>query len=559
MASARDGVRVERLDHLGLVAGICREIGLAEYLDAQDAGSHERVSVGTATVAMVLNGLGFSNRRLYLVPQFFATKPVALLLGAGVAAEDLNDDCLGRALDWLYAHDPTTLFAGIAAQARRRFGVVARQLHVDTTSFAVSGAYARAEAGSGAPGGLDAQTIAITYGYSRDHREDLKQWMLALATTGEGAIPVFLRPLDGNASDQHSLAQAMETLLVQLQVGGEDPGLYVADSGVYGEANMRHFAAVGLRWVSRAPETSREAKALVREEPAAWEANADGTLHWFSRELDLPQGRERWLVVRTAASEARARATLERQAERDRQAWERHLWHLAHREFACQADAQVELTRQLKTLPAWLAVQQTLTARPHYAGRGRPRPDVAPLRTTWQVQATVHVDPAALTHEAARRARFVLATNVLEASALPDEAVITTYKAQNGTVERGFAFLKDPLFLASSVFLKKPERIMALSLIMVLCLLVYRLAEWRLRQQLVVTGQTVPTQLRQPTARPTLRWIFECFEGIDLVTIRGPGGGPGGEQRLLVGLQPLHTLVVSLLGRFCQDIYGATN
>ena len=132
----------ERLDHLGIVAGVCREIGLAEWLDAQDEQSHERVGVGTATVAMILNGLGFSNRRLYLVSQFFANKPVERLLGPEITAEDLNDDCLGRTLDWLEAHDPTTLFAGLALRARRAFGIQARQVHVDTTSFAVTGEYA---------------------------------------------------------------------------------------------------------------------------------------------------------------------------------------------------------------------------------------------------------------------------------------------------------------------------------------------------------------------------------------------------------------------------------
>ena len=111
---ASTGYVAERLDHLGIAAGVCQEIGLAEWLDEQDTQSHERVSVGTATVAMILNGLGFSNRRLYLVPQFFATKAVERLLGPGIMAEDLNDDCLGRALDWLYAPDPTTLFAGLA-------------------------------------------------------------------------------------------------------------------------------------------------------------------------------------------------------------------------------------------------------------------------------------------------------------------------------------------------------------------------------------------------------------------------------------------------------------
>ncbi len=106
--------------------------------------NRQQVSVGTATVAMILNGLGFSNRQLYLVPQYFANKPVEHLLGTGISADMLNDDCLGRTLDWLYAHDPTKLFAGIANRARQVFGISARQVHVDTTSFSVSGAYSSA-------------------------------------------------------------------------------------------------------------------------------------------------------------------------------------------------------------------------------------------------------------------------------------------------------------------------------------------------------------------------------------------------------------------------------
>src|SRR5579859_6504721 len=176
----------ERLDHLGIVAGVCQEIGLAAWLDAQDPGNRQQVSVGTATVAMILNGLGFSNRQLYLVPQYFANKPVEHLLGAGIKAEMLNDDCLGRTLDWLYAHDPTKLFAGIASRARQVFGISARQVHVDTTSFSVSGEYTSAGERVKEAGQLEEVSetalIAITYGYSRDHRDDLKQWMLALAT-----------------------------------------------------------------------------------------------------------------------------------------------------------------------------------------------------------------------------------------------------------------------------------------------------------------------------------------------------------------------------------------
>jgi transposase len=542
-----EDLAIERLDHLGIVAGICREIGLAQYLDARDEQHHERVSVGTATVAMILNGLGFANRRLYLVPQFFATKPVEHLLGAGITAADLNDECLGRALDWLYAHDPTVLFAGIATQARRRLGVRCEHLHVDTTSFSVSGTYTFEE------GEVDAAAIAITYGYSRDHREDLKQWMLALATTGDGAIPVFLRPLNGNASDQRELATTIESLVRHLREAGEvgdEAGIYVADGGVYSEANMRHFAATGVRWISRVPETSREAKALVREEPTAWASSADGATTWYSRLMPLAQGTERWIVVATQAGQDRARATLSRRAQQDQEHWERQLWHLGHQEFACQADAQAAIERQLKTLPVWLRVTSQVSAQPHYAGKGRPAKDVLPLRQSWHIEASVCRDDAQLEREVERRARFIVATNVLEAQELSDEQIIRLYKAQS-TVERGFAFLKDPLFLASSVFLKKPERIMALSLIMVLCLLVYRLAEWRLRQALARMQQTVPNQLRQPTTRPTMRWIFECFEGIHRVA----SGGPGGRTTRLYGLTPLHAQVIALLGPAVAQLY----
>lgn len=202
--------QTERLDHLGIVAGVCKEAGVAEWLDQQAGEQRRVVSVGTATVALILNGLGFSNRQLYLVPQYFANKPVEHLLGEGITADMLNDDCLGRTLDWIYEHDPTTLFAGLALQARQRFGIQARQLHIDTTSFSVSGEYSPGEATSDEQ---DAVPIAITYGYSRDHRADLQQWMLGLVTTHDGDIPVFLRPLDGNSSDKESISAIVTAVM----------------------------------------------------------------------------------------------------------------------------------------------------------------------------------------------------------------------------------------------------------------------------------------------------------------------------------------------------------
>ena len=443
------GLTVERLDHLGVVAGICQEIGLAEYLDALAGPTQQQVSVGTATVAMILNGLGFSNRRLYLVSQFFATKPVEHLLGAGITAEMLHDDCLGRTLDWLHDHDPTALFAGIARQARRRFGIAARQVHVDTTSFAVTGEYEP---------GLDAHTIAVTYGYSRDHRADLKQWMLALATTRQGDLPLFCRALDGNASDKMTLVAAVEALAEQLRTSETETPIFVADSGLYSAANVARLNAAGVRWISRVPDTSKEARAALQVADDAW--NREGALFWAAAP-QAPAG-ERWVVVRTTKGEERAQATFLRQVETTRAQWEQALWHLGNRRFACEPDAQAALAQQLTKRPEWLTVQSELVAHPKHRQPGRPRKDATPDRTEWQITAASAVDEEAVTRVVRRKASFLVATNVLDRDQLSDQDLIQTYKEQH-SVERGFSFLKDPLFLASSVFVKKPERIVALS------------------------------------------------------------------------------------------------
>jgi transposase len=532
------GTRVERLDHLGIVAGVCQEIGLAAYLDALAGPSQQQVSVGTATVAMVLNGLGFSNRRLYLVSQFFATKPVEHLLGPGITAEQLHDDCLGRTLDWLYDHDPTALFAGIAHQARQHFGLAARQVHVDTTSFSVTGEYEP---------DVDAHSIAVTYGYSRDHRADLKQWMLALATTRTGDVPLWCQALDGNASDKVSLVAAVEALADQLRTPDEEAPIFVADSGLYSADNVARLRTSGVRWISRVPDTSQEARAALEVADNDWQQ--EGPLFWAAAP-QAPSG-ERWVVVRTTPGEARARATLQRQMERLRQTWEKQLWHLGNLRFACAPDARAALAQQLKKCPAWLSVDSRLVAHPKQNRPGRPRKDMTPDRVEWQIEATLVVNEEGRTRAVQRKASFLVATNVLDGDQLSDQELIQTYKDQH-SVERGFSFLKDPLFLASSVFVKKPERIVALSLVMVLCLLVYRLAEHRLREQLAATGQTVPNQLKQPTDRPTMRWMFQCFEGINLVEFPPPHGPP---HRKITGLEPLHEQVADLLGAYCQKLY----
>ncbi len=324
----------------------------------------------------------------------------------------------------------------------------------------------------------------------------------------------------------------------------------MADNGVYSEANMRTLNQAKMKWISRVSETSTQATAALAQSDETWQTSEDGSIHWVSQIMSLPQGKERWVIVYTTASQQRAQASLQRQVKQAQAAWEKKCWHLGNRRFACETDAQAAIDREKKGKPLWLDLSHELVVHARHASRGRPRKEDRPPKEEWQIVATVTINQERVEQEAFRKACWIVGTNILETAELSDETLTTIYKEQGG-VERGFRFLKDPLFLASSVFVKKPERIMALSLIMVLCLLVYRLAEFRLRARLAETAQTIPDQAQKPTARPTMRWVFQCFEGIELLHIHSSSSS----HTLVLRLQTAHRLILSLLGPCYEKIY----
>ena len=251
--------RTQVLDHLGLVAGMFEELGITEVLDhaTQQDPEMRIVTVGHAVKAMVLNGLGFVNQQLYLVPHFFQNKPLPRLIAPGIEARHLNDDTLGRALDTLYETGLTELYSLIAATAARRLGLTPTFTHLDTTSFHLDGRYNSAEA-------PDDQVVHITHGYSRDHRPDLNQVMLELMVEHQAGIPVLMKPLSGNSSDAHEFGQVIQDHMAHLHTTYGATYL-VADSALYSAENLQKLAETRLKWITRVPATLREAQAVLAQ------------------------------------------------------------------------------------------------------------------------------------------------------------------------------------------------------------------------------------------------------------------------------------------------------
>jgi len=97
LESTEKPYEIKNLDHLGLIAAQFDDLGLVEQIDSMVPQDKEKrtVSLGQAVKAMVINGLGFANHTLYLMPEFFADKPVDRLIGPGITADDLASFILG--------------------------------------------------------------------------------------------------------------------------------------------------------------------------------------------------------------------------------------------------------------------------------------------------------------------------------------------------------------------------------------------------------------------------------------------------------------------------------
>jgi len=536
----------KRLDHLGIVAGICHEIDLVDMIDGMLATpSGRKVSCGTATLAMVLNGLGFTGRALYLMPEYLENKPVDLLIREDLVASDFNDDTLGRALDELFQAGITELFARVAEKAVDTYKIDVDYAHTDSSSFSLSGQYEsevaqEAEEVRGA--------VRITHGYSKDHRPDLKQVVVTLITNQKGRIPLWLEALDGNSSDKTSFPESVDAYCQHLKEA-EKP-CFVLDSAAYTAENIANWGNK-KQWITRVPETITAAQIALRSVTTAEMiplGNGYAIQPTSSEYADIKQ---RWLIIHSEQFEKRENKQLDKRVARATTQVEKTLKKLNRQEFACEKDARQAIMKVEKKLK-WHQITATYHPIEKYAQPGRPAKGVSPEIMGWQVDATCEVHTEYLNEERRWLGRFLLATNELDTVKMPDEKILEMYKAQGVTVERGFRFLKDPLFFADSLFLKSPARIMAMIMVMGLCLLVYALAEWRVRQQLQEQDQTIPDQRGQPTQTPTMRRIAQMFEGVDLLIIHQ---GSQVIERQVLKLTPVRLQLIRLFGPAIQNCY----
>ena len=528
-------VTTHSLDHHGIVSGTYDELEIGKVIDEvlPKLGQH-KLAHSIVVKAMILNCLGFTDSRLYMYSQYFETLPIERLLGPGISASDLNDDVLGRTLDEIYAADSTQLFMKLALKMMENVHITTKLLQSDTTNFSVHGDYKHIDGSS---------AIEITYGHAKDGRNDLKRFGLGTITNQYG-IPLFAKAYSGNASDKETIIEAMKIL--QENITFPDDVYYIADSALYSGDNIKSMRE-GMKWITRVPSTINHAKDLLASN-LEFKQGEDQRYSFYETIVEYGGIEQKWVVVHSTEMHKRKDVTFERKIQKKVVESQKDLKELKKIKFACEEDARAALERWKKENPYCLLETMeisTISSRKN-GERGRPKKD-EDLIVHYVRDATAVRNEEITLNEKEYQGRFIIASNDLNLNA---EKMLEHYKNQS-QVEKGFRFIKDKSFRVSDVYLKKPQRIEALSMIMVLTLMIYSVAEWKLREKLKQTGETIPDQLKKQTQKPTLKWVFMLMREITEVKIEVDSK----VVTKIANMDEVKEKIIRLMGKNCEKYY----
>ncbi|NJK55921.1 MAG: IS1634 family transposase [Pleurocapsa sp. SU_5_0] len=411
------GIKIKTINHLGIIAGIIDELDIINIIN-QELGIEEQeiVNSGEIVKAIILNGLGFVSQPLYLFPQFFEDKATEHLFGKGILPEHLNEHKIGRVMDKLYDYGMSELFLLIALVAAKKYQINLDFSHLDSSSFSVHGQYNQAIYSEDKLTKKESEQdsepipITITHGYSRDHRPDLKQFIVDLIVTGDGNIPVFIEAASGNQSDKKAFGNIAQDYRKKINLDTT----IVGDSALYSKDNLELLKQI--KWLTRVPLSIKEAKNLVSTVKNSEFKNSEiSGYSWVERESNYGGISQRWLVVKSEARRESDLASLEKKITKESQSICQKLTKLSQQNFMSDTEAKLNLKLIQSKLKFYLIDDIKITEN---------------QENTYQITGVIQANSESIELFKNRAGRFIIATNRLDRESFSCDQMLKKYKEQ---------------------------------------------------------------------------------------------------------------------------------
>jgi len=367
----------------------------------------------------------------------------------------------------------------------------------------------------------------------------------------DGGIPIISRSWSGNESDSKIFRERAKALADAFK-NSDCPRYLVADSKLYSRETIEG-PLIEVPFITRVPSTVKQEQVLIKKSliisQNEW-TRLDERNRCYTIDIKHYKQFQRWIVVSSDDMKYRSTKSVMKAAVHEKEKLEKIITKLSKKEFACKADAIASLDHLKKQAKYHQIDTGDICELKKFTSKGRPKKD-ASHTMVYRTQGVISQNEQAISDRIDQKSCYVIASTVPD-SQLSSAEVVAAYKGQNSSVERGFRFLKDPLFFTSSLFVKKTERIMGLLMVMTLALLVYSIAERQLRNYLKSTNSTLPNQIRKEISNPTLRWVFQLLDGIEYVKVEIDGV----VNEVVTGLTDLRKKIISCFPGSVQKIYG---
>jgi len=512
---------------MNFMVGLCEQLNLPELFNLnlqKNSGRNTDIPYGVMAEMMIVN-ICDDHSPLYRLNEYYGMKDLEGIFHCPISLSQINDDRFGKFLDAFYEAGARKIFSQLSSQAFMNYGIEVTNINFDTTSKVMWGNYETAEGKEG--------VISITFGHSKQKREDKKQIKMGLGVAN--GVIVDAKVLSGNKDDKTyngETLEEVEQVLERLNVSVGDFH-YIADSALFTADNLKKAESRNIKLITRMPETTTLAKDCIKEalihksemKIIELKTAQDKVVEYFISEkyctyenTDL-----KCVICYSTTLEKIKKKTIERQVKKEEGAVEKLSKSYAKRAFACEEDANKEILRLIKKDLKKIKYHTVniSTQIIEKRKRGRQPKDLSKLENIYEhyLQISIKIDEEKVQKQFEEACTFVLCSNDLM---LKSEDILKEYKTQIG-VEKKFQQLKSPHFV-NSLYLDTPERIEALTYLILISMMILSVAEYVVRREMKAEGAIIigpgGIKMKQPSLVAILRF-FNTGLGVKVVSFEG--------------------------------------
>jgi transposase len=530
--------------------------GIAQIIDEHVEMDPRRkiLTHGQAAVAMI-TAILFQVMQLYRVCKFATEKTVLKVLLPQIEADQYFDDRLADTLDALFGCGIGDLDMLITSNMINAFKIESQLCHNDTTSVSTYG---------DADNNKTGQSIQVTFGHSKKHRKDLKQFVWSMSVSSDHAFPLFQKAYSGNTADVSTYVEQWQKLIDLL---GRRDFLYVADSKLITHQTMAHIHDNDGFFVAPAPMYESYKKVFedaLDSHDQQWLIAYKGR---FNRGFEVPMDfkyedndyRLRMIILFDHGLLARKQKTLQNRIEKTKTAFQQISGKLNRYKLkgydaidkACRAILKNNHTEPFFT---YRITNEPITTYKN-KHRGRPSKKAKPEQVAVALdhfKVELALDQNTLDQALSRCGYYPLLTNQ-SPEQLSIEAAMMAHKKQY-KCEHTFRRAKGPYSL-EPVYLHTPERIEAFLLLFKIALqmvvLIERTARQSIRERDYGLDNFMPNRI--DVRNPRTEYMLKEFEDIVKGEIPLPDGHTYGFVSELNALQ--HEILSILQVPLCYYDY----